>query len=380
MMRRREFLEQGALVALGGVVLAPSWALAGSDAPSRSLIVRSLRPENLETPLAWLDRLTIPNDVFFVRSHFGVPEIELNRRVRVEGLSGRPLDLFPADLEAMPQTTVTAVLQCAGNGRALIEPRVPGVQWAFGAAGQASWTGVRLRDLLDRVGIGDGAAHVGFEGADVPPKPTVPAFHRSIPLERALDPTTIVALRMNGERLAHAHGAPFRLVVPGWAADHWMKWLRTIRVQREETPGFYMQTAYRVPKSPVEPGAAVRPEDMVPATTFPVKSTIARPAQDGRHPRGVQEVSGVAFSGAAPIARVEVSVDGGKSWNEAALEGEPGAGRWQVFLYRFRAGAGRATAIARATDAKGNEQPERASWNPGGYFWNAWHAVSWDIV
>jgi DMSO/TMAO reductase YedYZ molybdopterin-dependent catalytic subunit len=379
-MRRREFLEQGALAALGGFVLGSSRAMAGSEIERRSLVVRSLLPENLETPLASLDRLVIPNDEFFVRSHFGVPAIEVDRRLRIEGLTHGPLTLTLADLEAMRQTTVTAVLQCAGNGRALIEPRVPGVQWLNGAVGQASWTGVRLRDLLPFEGIATGAAHVGFEGADVPPKPSVPVFHRSIPIERALDPTTLVALRMNGKRLSLAHGAPFRLVIPGWAGDHWMKWLRTIRLQPAETPGFYMQTAYRLPKTSVAPGAAVRPEDTVPLTTFPVKSTIARPAEGGQQPRGTQEVAGVAFSGLAPIARVEISVDGGTSWQDARLSGEPGTGRWQVFRYRFRAAPGRATAMARATDTQGNIQPARASWNPSGYFWNAWHAVAWDVV
>ena len=379
-MRRREFLETGALAALYGFVAGPAWAKTGAQSPEHSLVVRSLRPENLETPLPWLDRLLVPNDVFFVRSHFGAPRIDTERYVRIEGLTRQALTLGPAELAAMPQTTVTAVLQCAGNGRAFHEPRVPGVQWLHGAVGQASWTGVRLSDLLDRAGIAAGAAHVGLEGADRPPKPSVPVFHRSIPLERAVDPTTIVALRMNGEPLSHAHGAPCRLVVPGWAGDHWMKWLRTIRVQREETPGFYMQTAYRLPKTPVEPGAAVRPEDTVPVTTFPVKSTIAVPADGSRKRRGTQEIAGVAFSGLAPIARVEVSVDGGTSWHAAALEGEPGTGRWQVFRHRFRAGPGRATALARATDAAGNVQPERPSWNPSGYFWNAWHSVAWEVV
>jgi DMSO/TMAO reductase YedYZ molybdopterin-dependent catalytic subunit len=386
MIRRRDFLQLGTFAALGGLSAfrglsgGSAWAKGGSPPPSRSLIVRSLRPENLETPIEWLDRLVVPNDVFFVRSHFGVPVVDPGRRLRIEGLTRQTLELDPADLEAMPQTTVTAVLQCAGNGRALHQPRVPGVQWLHGAVGQASWTGVRLRDLLDRAGVGAGAAHVGLEGADVPPKPSVPVFHRSIPLERAADATTIVALRMNGEPLAHAHGAPFRLVVPGWAGDHWTKWLRTVRLQREEAAGFYMQTAYRIPRAPVEPGAAVKPEDTIPLTIFPVKSTIARPVDGSQQPRGAQEVAGVAFSGLAPIKKVEVSVDGGSTWQTAALEGEPGTGRWQVFRHRFRADPGRATAMARATDAQGNVQPEHPSWNPGGYFWNAWQTVTWEVV
>lgn len=119
---------------------------------------------------------------------------------------------------------------------------------------------------------------------------------------------------------------------------------------------------------------------MVSLTTFPVKSSIARPADGSRQPRGMQEVAGVAFSGLAPIARVEVSVDGGNAWHDAALEGEPGTGRWQVFRYRYRANPGRASAMARATDGLGNVQPEHPSWNPSGYFWNAWHRVEWEVA
>ncbi|HEX4824146.1 MAG TPA: sulfite oxidase [Candidatus Polarisedimenticolaceae bacterium] len=377
MIRRRQFLETSTLAALGTMLAGSTRAFAASE-PAHDLIVRSLLPENLETPIAWFDRLVIPNDVFFVRSHFGVPRVGAAHTLRVEGT--KPLDLTPADLAAMPQTTVVAVLQCAGNGRSLIEPRVPGVQWGHGAMGQASWTGVRLKEILDRAGVPADAKHVQLEGADAQPKPTTPAFHRSIPLDRALDVTTLVALKMNGEPLSHAHGAPFRLVVPGWAGDHWMKWLRTIRPQAAEAAGFYMQTGYKMPKSPVEPGAAVKPEDMASLTTFPVKSVIARPADGGKAPRGTQEVAGVAFSGLAPIAGVAVSTDGGSTWQTASLEGEAGVGRWQVFRYGFKASPGNAQAMARAIDAKGNTQPEKLSWNPSGYFWNAWHRVQWEVV
>ena len=377
MIRRREFLETGTLAAIGTMLAGSTRILAASE-PAHDLIVRSLLPENLETPTAWFDRLVIPNDVFFVRSHFGAPRLDAVRALRIEGKQS--LDLSPADLQAMPQTTFVAVLQCAGNGRSLIEPRVPGVQWGHGAMGQASWTGVRLRDLLERAGVPGDAKHVQLEGADAPPKPSTPLFHRSIPIDRALDPTTLVALKMNGDPLSHAHGAPFRLVVPGWAGDHWMKWLRTIRPQPNEAAGFYMQTGYKLPKTPVEPGAAVKPEDMASLTTFPVKSLIARPADGGTAHRGTQEVVGVAFSGVAPITKVEVSTDGGTTWRSAILEGEPGIGRWQVFRFRFKAEPGRTQATARATDAKGNMQPEKPSWNPSGYFWNAWHRVQWTVV
>src|SRR5262245_16443674 len=275
MMRRREFLERSGMALLAGLTGGSAWAAAGD--PPRSLLVHSLRPENLATPVGWFDRLVTPTDVFFVRSHFGAPAVARGGRLRIEGLVRQPLEFSLSDLEGLPQVSLTAVAQCAGNGRALMEPRVPGVQWIHGAMGQAVWSGVRLHDLLERAGVLAGVAHIAFEGRDLPPKPSVPAFVRSLPIERAMDGTTLVALRMNGEPLTHAHGAPFRLVVPGWSANHWMKWLTVIRAQEGEAQGFYMQTGYRIPRVPVEPGATVAPEAMVPVTTFPVKSLIAKP-------------------------------------------------------------------------------------------------------
>ena len=190
-------------------------------------------PHDLGTPLDVLDRLITPSPLLFVRSHFGPPALDPARRVRISGLVRRPLELDVRALRQFPEVTLTAVLQCAGNGRALQSPRVPGVQWIHGAVGQATWTGVRLKDVLDSAGVLPGAAHVRLVGADYPPKPSAPAFIRSIPLARALDPGTLLAYRMNGEPLTLAHGAPLRLIVPGWAGDHWIKWLTDLRVQRE---------------------------------------------------------------------------------------------------------------------------------------------------
>jgi hypothetical protein len=246
--------------------------------------------------------------------------------------------------------------------------------------GQATFTGVRLKDVLTKAGLSPDALHVRMAGADAPPKPTVPAFIRSIPLARAMDPTTLLAYRMNGEDLTLAHGAPLRLVVPGWAGDHWVKWLTSIRPQKEEADGFFMKTAYRMPTEPVTPGAAVPPEKMSPASTFPVKSVIARPGPE-KHRVGAQEIVGFAFSGVAPIASVEVSLDDGKSFAKAALEGEGGIARAQTFRYRFdRPTPGRIRALVRATDKKGNVQPESPAWNPSGYFWNGWHSVEWEVT
>lgn len=363
-----------------GFALALRPRLAFADEAATLLRFGGAPHHNLATPLAWFDRAITPTPVFFVRSHFGAPTLDRTRKTVVDGLVKAPLSLTVDDLKkGFPEVTITTVLQCAGNGRALHAPRVPGIQWVHGAMGQATFTGVRLKDVLTKAGVGKDALHVVIAGADAPPKPTVPAFVRSIPIERAMDPTTLLAYRMNGEDLSLAHGAPLRLVVPGWAGDHWVKWVTSIRAQKEEEGGFFMKTAYRMPEGAVEPGAAVPPEKMRPATTFPVKSIIARPGGEKRPP-GPQEVVGLAFSGVAPIASVEVSIDGGKTFAPAKLEGEGGVGRAQVFRFAFEQKTpGRVTAIVRAKDKKGNVQPESPAWNPSGYFWNGWHSVSWEV-
>jgi DMSO/TMAO reductase YedYZ molybdopterin-dependent catalytic subunit len=368
-MNRRELLQ----ITGAAAVLAFARRALGDD----TLIVRNSAPQDLETPLDLLDRVITPSDALFVRSHFGPPALDPARTISIEGMVDKPLTLGVDDLRAFREVSVTAVLECSGNGRSLMVPHVPGGQWGHGAMGQATWTGARLADVLAKAGVGAQAAHVQVSGADRPPKPTVPAFVRSIPLARALDPSTLIAYRMNGEPLPHAHGAPFRLVVPGWAGDHWMKWLTHVRVQAEEAQGFYMQTGYRYPTEPIAPGAAVPPEKMKPVTFLPVQSVIARPADGAKLAAGKQEVAGVAFAGDAAIRKVEVSLDGGATWAAAKLEGDSAPGRWQVFRYAFTAAAGTRTAIARATDANGKTQPEVPQWNPGGYLWNAWHRVTW---
>jgi DMSO/TMAO reductase YedYZ molybdopterin-dependent catalytic subunit len=182
---------------------------------------------------------------------------------------------------------------------------------------------------------------------------------------------------MNGAPLTLAHGAPMRLIVPGWAGQHWVKWLVSARVQNEEAEGFYYQTGYRLPKSPVAPGTAVKPADTLPLTTLVVKSLIARPADGETLGPGRRDVVGIAFSGDAAIKRVEVSLHEGGDWKDARLEGPAGRGRWQLFRLPFEASAGDRLRIrSRATDTNGNVQPEVPAWNPSGYLWNGWHTVA----
>ncbi len=367
---RRQFL-----LAAGAGLLG-----VGGRASGASLLELGAAPQQLETPLDAFDRLVIPNDLFFVRSHFGPPARRADRAFEIKGLVRENLRATPDDLRAMPSTSVTAVLMCAGASRSFYEPRVPGVQWGHGAMGQAEWRGVRLADLLATAGVREEAKHVALRGADGPPMPTTPPFHRSIPIARALDPATLVAYEMNGAPIPLSHGGPLRLVVPGWAADNWTKWLVEIELQKEEEPGFYMQTAYRMPNTPVKPGEAAPPGGTHPVHELPVKSVISRPIDGARVARGRSEVVGVAFSGQAEIDRVDVSTDDGRTWTPARLEGEAGLGRWQV----FRASVdlkqeGAATVLARALDKSGSVQPRRPTWNPSGYFWNGWHRVSVEV-
>ena len=223
----------------------------GATKDEVELIVRNRRPIDLETPVSALDGVRTSNEAFFVRSHLGEPAVGLGPdKIEVGGLVETPFAIAPSDLATMQTHRLEAVLQCSGNGRANFTPKVPGVGLGPYAVGNAEWRGVRLTDLLGRARVKQGAAHVHFLGSDVPPAPKTPAFLRSIPIAKALDRDTILAFEMNGEPLPFLHGGPVRVIVPGWTANHWMKWVRSIVVSTEEAPGFYQQTGYKMPKTP----------------------------------------------------------------------------------------------------------------------------------
>lgn len=378
---RRRFLTHlsrsvGALTLMSGI---PAIGRAAEIAHDRnSLIVRLSRPQDLETPVEYLDSSITPNSVFFVRSHFGPPAIIKEQwRLDLGGLVDSPRSLTLADLRKFEIVDLPATLQCSGNGRAFFHPSVPGVQWQRGAVGNALWRGVRLRDVVKRMGIKSGARHMQMRGYDSAPMPTTPSFVRSIPIERALDPSTLLAFEMNGDPLPVLHGGPLRMVVPGWAGDHWYKWLRRIDFQENEADGFYMQTAYRMPV----PSAGTAPAPEVPVTVNPVKSLIAQPSEGSVMPAGDHLVSGVAFTGVGHVVGVEVSLDGGRSWARAELEGKQSEGAWQVWRYRWRAATkGSYVVAARATDSSGRVQPVATPWNHGGYLWNGIDLVHCEIA
>jgi DMSO/TMAO reductase YedYZ molybdopterin-dependent catalytic subunit len=368
----------GAGVVAGGV----DRALADSQvAASGPLTVRVSRPFDAETPVREFTSWLTPNERFFVRSHFGPPPAEAVQseawRLTVKGLVKEGLSLTLKDLQQFEPVTLTSVLQCSGNGRAHHRPKVPGVQWERGAVGNAQWTGVRLRDVLQQAGVKPQGLHVQFQGADRPALPTVPLFTRSIPLAKALHPDTLLAYEMNGRPLPLLHGAPLRVITPGWMAESCMKWLTEITVRADETPGYYMQQAYRIPETTVRLSSGLPGSAMVPVEQMPVKSLIAAPAEGDTVRIGPVTVQGVAWAGEAPVVKVEVSCDDGKTWEQARLlgEGQPYAWRPWQFVWNART-PGPTAILCRATDAQGQEQPATSPWNPGGFLWNGWDRLS----
>jgi sulfite oxidase len=379
---RRGFLARaagGLAVALtAGRVWAPQDVVQaadrGSDGPA-PLITRVARPLDAETPVEVFASYLTPNERFFVRSHFGPPAPdqidEGTWRLRVGGLVERSLTLRLQDLAQFEEITITAVVQCSGNGRAFHRPRAPGVQWERGAVGNARWTGIRLADVLSRAGLQANARHVHLQGADRPLVDKIPLFVRSIPMEKALHPDTILAYRMNGEPLSLLRGAPLRLITPGWMADACLKWLTDVTVGDEEAKGYYMETAYRYPGRPVQPGEALKPGEMKPVEAMVVKSLIVSPAQGAVLPPGPTLIQGVAWTGEGKVAKVEVSTDDGRTWQSAKLVGEDTRYAWRQWEYLGQTGkAGPRAILSRATDDRGNVQPLTSPWNPGGFLWN----------
>jgi DMSO/TMAO reductase YedYZ molybdopterin-dependent catalytic subunit len=353
------------------------------DAGSRveqPLVVRVSRPLDAETPLEAFSSWLTSNPRFFVRSHFGPPASDLMQesvwRLRVQGLVDRPLTLSVGDLRQFEEVTVTAVLQCSGNGRAFYEPHAPGVQWERGAVGNARWTGVRLRDVLQRAGIKPSARHVQMQGADRPVSERTPQFVRSIPLAKALHCDTLLATRMNDEPLPLLHGAPLRLITPGWMAESCMKWLTDLTVQEDEAQGYYMETAYRYPSEPIVPDKPAEKTRMLPVETMVVKSVIVQPTDEMVVRRGPVIIGGVAWTGEGRIARVDVSTNEGRTWQEAELLSEDVPYAWCQWRFLWQAKeAGPHTIVSQATDDGGHVQPPTSPWNPGGFLWNGMDRV-----
>ena len=383
-LSRRELMALAAQLGTGAAAAAISPAdLAAQALPGKDarLVARSVRPPDYETPVALLDNFLTPNDVFYVRCHMPVPAQldEAAWKLAVGGEVGSPLTLSVAELEQMPSASVTVTLECAGNGRVFFDPPVAGIQWRKGAVGTSKWTGVRLADLLKRAGAKSGMTHVHASGADRP-MGTQPPFVRQVPMAKALAPDTLVAYAMNDQPIPTAHGFPLRLVVPGWEGAYAIKWLNTLTVAAKEQDGFWVQTGYRYPTKRVAPGSAVDAKDMAPLTGLVVKSLITRPLDGAVVPPGAVTVAGFAWAGDRDIAKVDVSVDAGATWQPAKLTGQAVKYAWRRFEFTFTATTQDThTILSRATDSGGAVQPVVPAWNPSGYLWNAPDTVRLEV-
>ena len=330
------------------------------------------RPHLLRAPIT-------PVEDFFVRNNGTLPDAGgQSWRLEVTGLVERPLSFTVKALRAaFDETSLTAVLECAGNGRSSLEPPVPGLAWGPGAVGCARWTGIRLADVLERAGLMPGAIYVGFESPDhVIGQPGVAALSRGLPIAKAMAPETLLATAMNGVTLEPLHGFPLRVVAPGFPGSAWQKWLTRITVLDREHDGAKMTGLdYRMPRVPIAPGTTPDPSIFEVITDMPVKSLITEPAPDF-HATGPIIVRGFAWSGATALAKVEVSTDGGASWHLAALEEGEGRWAWRRFTaFTLTPHPGEVEIVARATDVAGRCQPMSPPWNPRGYLNNALHRV-----
>lgn len=325
------------------------------------------QPENSETPLERTGSWVTPNRLFFVRSHFQTPPVDLDAwRLSVGGTVERPRGWTFDELCALPERTVFATMECAGNGRSFLTPHVHGVQWGAGAIGHAEWTGVPLRLVLERSGLQPDTTEILLEGLDTGREADHPqplTFARSLPLAKALDRDTLLVTKMNGEPLEPSHGFPLRLIVPGWYGVASVKWLGRIEALDHAFGGYYQSKKYTIQARTPEGTVAT-----VIVGPMAVKSEILRPGAGQTLGLGTNRVFGVAWAGQEAIARVEVSIDGGLSWSDAELLGPQAPYSWTLWEFLWEVSTpGEYALVARATSLAGRVQP--ASHDPllGGY-------------
>lgn len=342
-----------------------------------SMLLLSDRPPNLETPLKYFLEDYTPNNVFFVRWHLsGLPDaVDPDTfRLRIGGNVSKEVALSLNDLKTkFTPYTITALCQCSGNSRSFFDPRVPGGQWKNGAMGNAKWTGVKLKDILEYAGEKPGSKEVSFNGLDVPPMATVPDFQKSLSYEHAIDGEVMVAYEMNGEALPLLNGYPLKLVVPGWFATYWVGMLSDITVHTEPFDGFWMKKAYLVPKG--VPNGNESPDSIAtsvePISVMDVRSLFVSPEPNQTVPLNEEtDVQGVAFDGGFGITKVELSTDSGKTWQSAKLGPDLGKYSWRRWHYKFSPpDKGDYKLYVKATNAKGETQPMH-QWNHSGYMRN----------
>jgi DMSO/TMAO reductase YedYZ molybdopterin-dependent catalytic subunit len=400
MVTRRRLLRAAGV---GALALAnPSWADPMIDLPlpggpgarqittsfpqKGPMILQRTRPPLLETPFEVFDKgVFTPNDQFYVRWHWAVipTDIDIVRfSLTVRGHVNQPLSLSLNDiLHGLPRVQLSAVNQCSGNSRGLFQPRVTGGQWANGAMGNALWTGVRLRDVLDKAGVKPGAVQVRFKGLEEPVVADAPHFMKSLDIDHARDGEVMIAYAMNGEQLPLVNGFPLRLVVPGWYATYWVKMLSDIEVLNEPDTNYWTKVAYTIPDTPhasIEPGETN--VKMVPISRMVPRSFVTNITTGHRvNAAAATTLRGIAFGGDCGVARVDYSIDRGMNWRQAQLgkdEGKYGFRQWQTQI--TVPAPGKYTVLTRCTNSNGVAQPDIPNWNPAGFMRNVVESI--DII
>ncbi|MFA7431253.1 MAG: molybdopterin-dependent oxidoreductase [Rhodospirillaceae bacterium] len=399
---RRGFLKGAGLAAMGAVVggsipfhrsmpggLIPA-ALAEERKPytiegKDGLTVHNDRPLNAETPAHLLDPDVTPTRNFFIRNN-GIPPENTSPdgwTLDIDGEVNQPLKLTIADLKSRFEVVTQRLqLECGGNGRAGFNPPARGNQWTVGAVGNAEWTGVRLRDVLQEAGVKSSAVYTGHFGADshLSGDPAKAALSRGMPMEKAMNEHTLLVWAMNGEDMHPQNGAPLRILAPGWPGSTSQKWVTRIWVRDQVHDGQGMTgMSYRVPRYPVAPGAEVPTEDFQIIESMPIKSVITSP-ESGHSVSGGQkslEVRGHAWAGDRAVKAVDVSHDFGATWKPAKLDPPPNPYSWQRWSATIDFPTqGYYEIWARATDDAGVMQPFTVTWNPRGYLNNALHRIA----
>ncbi|MEO6134951.1 MAG: molybdopterin-dependent oxidoreductase [Ginsengibacter sp.] len=348
------------------------------SAPGKdSLLLLTDRPPNLETPLKSFLQDYTPNDVFFVRWHLSGLPSAINAdtfRLRVGGNVSNEIALSLNDLKTkFTPFSITALCQCSGNSRSFFDPRVTGGQWKNGAMGNAKWTGVKLKDVLAYAGAKSNSKEVSFNGLDVPPMPTIADFEKSLSYDHAADGEVMIAYEMNGEPLPLLNGFPLKLVVPGWYATYWVGMLSDITVHDKPFEGFWMRKAYLVPKGVANGNE--KPDSLAtnlePISVMNVRSIFVAPEPNETISVGKPtDVQGLAFDGGFGIAKVELSTDSGKTWQQAKLDADLGKYSWRRWHFNFTPSQKQNYNLqVKATNSKGQTQPVH-QWNRSGYMRN----------
>lgn len=388
---RRRVLVQAGIAGLA-MTTRPAWATTvqlplpgGPDSrpittvfPQKAaMILQRTRPPLLETPFEVFDAgVFTPNDRFFVRWHWAVipTEVDVDKfRLAVHGNVNQSLSLSLKELMSLPHVEMAAVNQCSGNSRGFFQPRVAGGEWANGAMGNARWTGVSLKNVLDKAGVKAGAVQVRFNGMDDPVVPDGPDFMKSLAVDHARNGEVMIAFAMNGQQLPLLNGFPLRLVVPGWYATYWVKMLNDIEVLDQPDTNFWMQTAYTIPDTP---NADMKPGQtglkMVPINRMNPRSFVTNLASGATIRVGAPTLArGIAFGGDSGVKQVDFSSDGSKTWQVARLgkdEGKYGFRAWDAHF--TPAAKGSYTLMVRCTNTDGVAQPDHANWNPAGFMRN----------